>query len=145
MSGQGPILGAGVCAVAVPASLVVGTWTVHSSQLIPLLREAASIIQKLWKMHQLVGQLPQPGPSHLMKKLRVQSLHFALVDLFIERGLESELLGVEVQGRSFLLGSGLEHAEQTLPGDGMGRISSSSTPFLPWGREDFFQGRHSSL
>lgn len=38
-------------------------------------------------------QGPVQGPPTSWKALRAQCLHFALVDLFVERSLESELVG----------------------------------------------------
>ena len=83
---------------------------------------------------------------HHGKALRVQPLHFALLDLLIERPGILSLEKWWFRGCSFLLRSGLQHAEPTLPVGGMGHISSDSTPpLLPRGTRAFPRGRQSSL
>lgn len=92
-------------------------------------------------MHHLDGQSPRPEPHTSWKALRAQCLHFALADLFIERGLESELLEQRSKGCSFLLGLGLEHPEQTLPEGGKAKLAAPQLLLSSLGEEGFSQGK----
>lgn len=99
VSHQGQILGVWVPVLwAVPASLM--GWHVDHAILSAKFSPSGGNINHSEALKNASAHWTVPiswAQPHHGKALRVQPLHFALVDLFIERGLESELIEVVVQ------------------------------------------------
>ena len=147
VSHQGQILGAGVCTMGSPSfsdGLACGSCN-PLSQFLSLGRQHQSFrsfqkcISSLDSSHIL-------GPATSWKSSQGTASAFCITWPPYWEAWNLSLEKWWFRGCSFLLRSGLQHAEPTLPVGGMGQISSDSTPpLLPRGKRAFPRGRQSSL